>query len=447
MKQLQDMFPRTPEGFHLRVEDTLMGLEEKEMKNAYIFSRRLITLVAAALILVFAATAVAVVQGNALRNQMNVSGGQELAAQVQDVHVRSDDDDFSFTIDEILWEGEDMFISYTVDVPDDGNVYLFSPARIELNGKEINQDYGIDAEFFSSMFAVGGEYGTHTTEIMQLKMEGDIPKQDEHDLSMECLFMRANRELVKIEAEAFNDLFTEPDDQGNENQMVKNADVLYYTETVPERSGAPAIYFHYYPEVRAVMGEPQMLSPEALEGTGIAEMVKTCAISIPVSHSTGNRSTFNDVAQRIFDMDGYSIEITELNLSHFNMEFEALIRKEGGVAAEWTENEPYGQWYFLCYADGSDLGVHNGWSMSGGEHYLTDSGEHVYRIEGNGQGIYPVENITEIYLAPYIDDENGEIAGHDMSRAIKLEPIYNPDLPESTPEPEPDPAETDDLSS
>ena len=69
MKPMIDFFPDTPAGFHLRVEDALMGLEEKDMKNAKVYSRRLIALVAAALVLIFAATAVAVVQGDVLRKK------------------------------------------------------------------------------------------------------------------------------------------------------------------------------------------------------------------------------------------------------------------------------------------------------------------------------------------------------------------------------------------
>ena len=78
---------------------------------------------------------------------------------------------------------------------------------------------------------------------------------------------------------------------------------------------------------------------------------------------------------------------------------------------------------------------------------FTESGEKVYRIEGSSEGIYFLEGLTEIYLAPDIFDANGEHVDSDMTRAIRLNPIYNPDLQETTSESEVDFAETDDISS
>jgi len=147
-------------------------------------------------------------------------------------------------------------------------------------------------------------------------------------------------------------------------------------------------------------------------------------------------------------MGDYTIELTELYISHFETRFAAVIRKADGVPDEWTPDEPYGQYYSLCNAEGSEFGTEINWSMGGGESVILNGGEKVYRVEGFSEGIYPLEKLEEIYLAPGVfDEESGEFINYDMERAIKLNPIYNPDLPDYTPEPEVDFAETDDLSS
>jgi len=443
VKDYIDFFPGTPEGFHLRVERTLENLEEVNMK--YIHKKcKMIVAIAAILVMVIAASAVAVMQGDLLRTHMNESGGEQLAVRVQDVHVSDAAGGFSFTIDEILLQDEKLYASYNVTVPDDGKVYLFSPTQIKLNGEAVNRDFGVDAEYFVNMFALGGEYGNSVSKIMQMFVPEELVKADNNQFNCKCLFMEAEKPLVKVDQEDYEALFTEENADGNENQLMENADVLYYTDTSADGDVVPSIYMHFYPEVRAVMDDNQYVTAEALESIGIAKRMDMREISITIPDSEAQTLVFNDVAQRIFEMDGYSIEITELNLSHFNMSFAALIRKENGEIGKWSENEPYAQFYFLCNADGSDLGTSEGWSMGGGEVELLDNGERVYRVDGYGHGIYPVDYIDELYLAPGFYDANSVFTGYDMSRAIRLEPIYNPDRPQY--EPTVAPPVADDLS-
>lgn len=443
MKNQVDFFPDTPESFHIRVEATLEKLEEKDMKCIY-RKRKMIVAIAAILIMLIAASAVAVVQGNALRTQLGEAGGEKLAAQVQDVHASDAENGFSFTIDEILWRDEKMYVSYTAAVPEDGNVYLFSPVQIELDGEQLVNFYGIDSEFFNRMFAVGGEYGASVSQIMQLEVPEEL--SGEHLFSSKCLFMQTDKKLSKIEIEELAALCTEPDADGNENQMMKNADTLYYYDTTEKGDPAPVIWLHYYPEVRTVMDEHDRVTAEALESAGIAKYADMREICVPICKTEGGDIRFNDAAQRIFDMGSFSIEVTKLEISQFNTSFKAFIRKEGGVSDEWTEDEPYGQFYSLCKADGSDLGIHD-WTIGEGGAILTESGEKVYRIAENSEGIYPLEDLTEVYLAPSIFDENGVFVQRDMTRAVRLEPVFNPDLPAEGAELAQDPAETDDLSS
>lgn len=451
MKKRVDFFPDAPESFHLRVAATLEKLEEKDMQYIY-RKRKMIAAVAAVLVILIAASAVAVVQGNALRSKMTSSGGEEFAAMVQDVHVSDGGEDFSFSIDEILWQGEDMYVSYTVSVPEDGNVYLFSPYEVQMCGSSIEHgrdvDHnGLDAEFFTSLYALGGEYGNSISQIMKLRVED---AETGGRLGCKCVFMKTDRPLEKLDRESYFALFTEADAQGNANQLMENADTLYYFDTTEEGDPVPVVYLFQYPEVRAIIDadESSKVTPRELEATGIAQMVGMQEISIEVQESDGAAPIYNDARQRIFDMGDYTIELTELYITHFEIRFAAEIRKPGGMPDEWSPEEPYGQYYSLCSADGSEFGTDVYWSMGSGESVVLDDGEKVYRVEGFGEGIYPLENLEEVYLAPSIfDEKSGEFINYDMERAIKLNPIYNPDLSDHTPESEVDFAETDNLSS
>lgn len=447
MKSMIDFFPETPAGFHLRVEETLMGLEENDMNKVKVYSRRMVVLVAAAMILIFAATAVAVVQGDVLKNKMTTSGGENLAAQVQDVHVTDGDDDFSFTIDEILWQEENMYLSYTVTVPDDGNTYLYSLDQLKLGGETIRSWHGLDSEFFVSMFAVGGDVGTQITDVVRMHMKPELQELSGKFFEVQCVFMQANHPIQRLEADDYYALFTEPDFEGNPNQMMKRTDTLYYTDVSIDGDPAPVIQLHGYPEVRAVLdANNDRITPQDIEELGIAKYADCLKISIPIEETAADVMPFNDVAQRVHSMDGYTIEITKLNIDSFDAEFEAVIRKDEGEIelGDWSGNEPYAQFYALCKGDGSEIGYLDS-AMSSG-YPMQKEDETVYIVDGHSAGLFKVKELTEIYLAPELFDENGEYVGLDMKRAIKLNPIYNPDLPEYIPDPN-DFAASDDLSS
>ena len=85
MKRWKDPFPQTPKGFHDRVEQTLGGLEDTDMRLDHHY-RRLKIALAAALIAVLAMTAaaVAVVLGSArFKQALTDSGADEVAALVE----------------------------------------------------------------------------------------------------------------------------------------------------------------------------------------------------------------------------------------------------------------------------------------------------------------------------------------------------------------------------
>ena len=87
MKRWNDPFPQTPKGFHDRVEQTLGGLRERDMKINHQY-KRYTALLVAAIIALLATAAVAVALGNArFRQALTDQGADEVAALVREVHA------------------------------------------------------------------------------------------------------------------------------------------------------------------------------------------------------------------------------------------------------------------------------------------------------------------------------------------------------------------------
>lgn len=443
----KDIFPATPEGFRLRVEAVLSGLEEREMNHTRVHRIRWIAL-AAALLMLILGTAAAIVQGNVLRAKMDAAGGETLAAQVQDVHVSDINNGFGFTIEEVLREGEKLLVSYTASVPEDGNIYLFSPYALTLNDRRIFCDMTLDTEFFSTMYALGGEYGSSVTQVMQLSLDQSALSVEENIFSSSCVFMEARRPLKKTDAEGFYKLITEPDQNGIENQLMKNADTLYYFDTSAAGDPVPVLYLFHYPELRKIFAEKgtDVLTVSDLESAGIAKHAESCEVRIPLGGVDCDVPQLNDAVQHISFMDGCSVEIKELSISHFDAGFRAIIRREDGAFTGWTEEEPFGRYYELCNPDGSDFGTVD-YYLGSADVLADENGELVYCVEGSYGGIFPIDGLNEICLAPAVYDENGIFSHRDMSRAIHIQPFRNPAMDAVDAMETPDPAETDDLSS
>ena len=440
MKINHDPFPDTPDSFHDCVETTLMGLETRE--GVELRTRRISWIALAAALLVLAlGTAVAVVQGNVLHTRM-ASGGDMLMAQVQDVHMTAAKEGFSFTIDELLKEGDVLYLSYTVTVPEDGRIYLFSPCGMRLDGVPLSCASGLDADFFANLYALGGAYGSSVSQVMELGLErpaADAPAI----LGAQCVFMLAERPLQKLEAEELEALMTEPDAAGDAHQLMRNADVLYYTDTTVEGDPAPVVYLHYYPEIRTIFekkGETTLTARE-LGKTGIAREQCILELSLPLPEQETEATLRNDVVQHIYFMDGYTIEIRRLHLTHFKAEFEALIRSDAAFM-EWTDTLPFGQFHELCNADGTDFGRVD-YLLSNGGVVLQENGKPVYQVGGSMGGVFSLDGLNEICLAPV---ESGK---RDMQRAVRLTPIRSPEIDgvEATLQQEEDPAAADRLSS
>ena len=454
-----------------RIEERM----EAEMRNEkYVkrraplrMSRRLAVALAAALILALAATAVAVVQGNALRDKFAEMGDTTIEAQVRDVHVSDADEDFGFTIDEAVWEGDVLAVSCALRVPDDGNTYLCGVYAPTLNGEVLDEHWGslpANCEGFTDAFVAGGGYPTSFPLLLQLEVDADLKAREDNQFSMKACFLRTEGSVEWDKV------------AGTGDADYADVDVLRYRSANTSEEGEnPLIWFESYeayrvlqqpeltPEAEEVDGlenfgrpDPQLkeLPPEAVVTAGLAEEV--CAereLTIPLNLSGTGETIYNDVAEHNFRMDGYSVEITEFRLDHFGLYCKAVIRPDDWQDmdlgdwddAELEKSNPLYRFYRLLTKDGEELGEASGGMMVGPARDA--SGDNVVGIEVTDEeyGAIPLNGGEELLFAPETGFD-GENFSYALDEAIVLKPIYKPAKPESTEEPDYGAAEGDDLS-
>ena len=175
MKRWKDPFPPTPQSFHDRVEQTLRGLEEMEMRKNHRYKRLTVLLIAAILALLAVGAVAAVIGSNRLKQDLTDAGATDMAGRVQDVHLTDSGDGFSFSIDEAVWEDQELYLSYTLSVPDDGNTYLVGLLVPIINGEPA--DYRSSCylnDFFCTATALGGGFPTTDSFVLPVRMKSVI---------------------------------------------------------------------------------------------------------------------------------------------------------------------------------------------------------------------------------------------------------------------------------
>ena len=159
-------------------------------------NRKIAVIVAAALIALLAVAAAAVVAGNArFKDGLTAQGADEIAALVQEPHMAAEADGeadgFALTIDEIIWEDDQLYFSYTARVPDDGNRYLMALYTPMLNGDPmIFRSTGWEMEqFFDSteyQYAVpmGGKYPAETGQLLTFQVDPALREKAPNALTL-----------------------------------------------------------------------------------------------------------------------------------------------------------------------------------------------------------------------------------------------------------------------
>ena len=477
-----------------RIEERM----EAEMRNEkYVkrraplrMSRRLAVALAAALILALAATAVAVVQGNLLRTKLEEQGDESIAARVQDVHVADAGDGFGFTVDEVVWEDDQLYASYAVSVPDDGESYLYGIYVPELNGQRMEYSMTVYMDAMrggtSRAYPIGGKFETAASGMLkELYADPALKERTDNALRLRVAFFRANR---PIEGVADWDAYLAKMgwvEGSNKPLRLPNSDVLYYQED----DAQPCVFLDHLPEVAALFPElpesgwvtlsddtDMTLTAEDIASTGLVELVAERELTVPLDSSGAQDTVYNDLAQHEYPMDGYTVVITDFHLTHFVAKYKGYIRKDGDLIVRRDENrgyirkdgdgnlivcddeasgdpledEPIARYYELLRPDGSPLAGEEDFTMYGCDLTSDEEGREIIAMDGEVRGVIPLDDLPQLLLAPveYETAPDGEILSKNylLDEALTLEPIHNPDKSEPTEEPDYGAAEGDDLS-
>ncbi|MBR2796844.1 MAG: hypothetical protein IKE17_03740 [Clostridia bacterium] len=448
MKRWKDPFPQTPKGFHDRVEQTLGGLENKNMRNHH-NNRKLRIAMIAALIAILATTAVAVavVLGNArFKQALTDSGADEVAELVQEVHVpaaESEDGGFALSIDEIIWEDDQLYFSYTASVPEDGNRYLLALYTPLLNGEPMvfyATGWEASAFFddrFQTVIPLGGVQPATCGQLLTFKVNPTLRQR-----ASNALFLRAD--FFKTDIDFTNN------QSGFESQF--KGVVPTVVLTFDESDGFGESFDSYAQRLELSAREREalrsivdaadgdgILTPEELSGVEGIEYATRRETRMAVDASKLAQTVYDGVAEREFEVNGCKLTVEDFHITHLGASFRLRVTAPAGmneeegmrlassVAFPGQVNE-HGYTWSLLRPDGSELALDQGWEGGAGYQPLPD-GTASYGINYDINGIIPLDGLEKVILMPYrlaYDENDNKTFDYRKDWAVELTPILRP---------------------
>lgn len=380
MKRWKDPFPPTPRGFHDRVEQTLRALEDSDMRQNRRYKKLTVALVAALVALLAVGAVAAVIGNNQLKRELSDAGAKDMAERVQDVHLADAGDGFKFTIDEAVWEGDDLYISYTLSVPEDGNTYLVGLLVPRINGRPAEYRVGgyLEDGWTCSTIALGGDFPATDTFVKPII--ADSRELDLKDMKLEvgAAFFKANRPLQYLP-----DFYNEEGDYAHPEMLVPwksarfkttafpDSDTLYYWDM--DECGAPMVDLQMFPDVLEVMAAEdavekgyafdgrdyafvdRVLTPKGLDHTGIASLAAERSVSLPLNKDMVSHDLYNGLAENTFRYDGMTITIEKFRMTHFKIETRIWLLPDEGMPASDKDVDFSRFPELLFYVNGREL--------------------------------------------------------------------------------------------
>lgn len=437
MRSMKDPFPPTPERFHLRVERTLRTLEEGSVMRTDM-KRKLIAVLVAAAVTLLAATAVAAITGRSnLKERLEREGAGEVAALVQEPHLTAGaEDGFEFAVDEIIWEDDDLYVSYSLSAPEEGN-YLVAMYTPILNGGKLAYDAkGFSMpKFFDSqgdgrypaLLLLGGAHGRTCADLWTFRVDPALRARTDNQLRFRAVLLRTDSSIEGG---------TDPTDMPDPPSAVY-LDPHWRENDPGEMDAAEEAFLD---GAAAAFGEDGTIALDALVSAGLAEVVTEREIDMNLDASSLPQALYNDVAEHDFDVDGVHLHVDSFRLTHLGARIEYTLSVPGRGLDDREAMRKLNDllelhWNFGT-VDGRPLGYSLGGSGSGG---LDDAGGTAsYRMSWEDSAILPLDGLEQIVFAPVTyryDDANGsqQPPEYDMERAITLTPVFDPDAP--APEP------------
>ena len=445
MKRWKDPFPRTPKGFHDRVEQTLSGLEDMKMRrnNNY---RKLNVALTAALIAILATTAVAVavVLGNARFKQALTDGGaDEVAALVQEVHVPATGDEadgFALSIDEIIWEDDKLYFTYTASVPEDGNRYLMALYTPLLNGEPMvfyATGWEASAFFddrFQTVIPLGGVQPATCGQLLTFKVNPALRQRASNALFLRADFFKTDIDLTNNQS-------------GFESQFKGVVPTVVLTFDESDRFGES---FDSYAErlelsteetealhsIVDAAGEDGILTPEELSGVEGIEYATRRETRMAVDASKLKQTVYDGVEETAFEVNGCELTVEDFHMTHLGASFQLRVtaptgmneeegmRLASSVAFPGQVNE-HGYTWSLLRPDGSELALDERWEGGAGYQPLPD-GTASYGLSYDSDGIIPLDGLEKVILMPRrlaYDENDNKTFDYMKDWAVELTPI------------------------
>ena len=376
MNRLRDPFPPTPGGFHDRIESTLQALSEGSQPaplprppRAHGKALAIVAAIVAAMALIGAVAAV--IGRSGFKQRLMAEGAVEVADLVEEPRLTAAGEGFDFSIDEILWEDGDLYIAYTLAVPEEGD-YLVAMSTPTLNGAPMTYDAKgwttpkfIDGDN-PAVLLMGGEHGATCNELWTFAVDSRLKQRDDNRLTFRAALYRSNRAL-----------------EGTSD----------WTD---------------------MLSPPDSLSTGALAAIESAEYVAERVIEMDLNAAKLPQTVYNDVTEHDFNVNSVRLHVEAFRMTHL------------GIAIEYTLSggfSPDEVWGFFT-PEGATLGESLG-ATGGAALEKREDGGAVYRCSYRDSVLLPLNGLRQIAFAPQ----------GDVARGILLTPTFNPDIVDPTPRP------------
>ena len=445
MKRWKDPFPQTPKGFHDRVEQTLGGLQDTEMRRNHNYRKLNVALIAALVaILATTAVAVAVVLGNArFKQALTDSGADEVAALVQEVHVPATGDEadgFALSIDEIIWEDDKLYFTYTASVPDDGNRYLLALYRPLLNGEPmVFHTTGWETSAFfddrsQTAIPMGGTQPVNCGQLLTFKVNPAMHEKAANALFLRAEFFRTDVSFTNNES-GFGTRFKAAVPTVDLGIGQKDDSLQEYVE----RMEIPESESEALRAIADAAGEDGILTAEELSDVKGIEYAARRDARMALDASKLKQVVYDGVEETEFEMNGCEVNILDFHMTHLGASIRLRVTAPAGMTEEEGMRLAYsvvspmeddnGNGYSWCLfrPDGSMLALEEGWSGSAG-YGLSPDDRASYGFGLDIDSIIPLEGLEKLVLMPYrmhYDDHDQPVYDYLKDWAVELTPILS----------------------
>lgn len=442
MRRWKDPFPPTPKGFHDRVEQTLGGLEDRNMKHHH-YRKLSIALAAALILLAMAAAAMAVVLGNArFKRALTAGGAEDVAALVQELHVPATGDGtdgFELTVDEIIWEDNQLFFSYTASAPEDGKCYLLALYTPLLNGEALSFNLtGWERSAFfddraQQVIPMGGTRPSSCGQLLTFAVDPALRERAANALYLRADFFSTDTDFIG-DVNGFESAF-----KGAVPTVCLTFDPSESLDEYAERLKLPTAETAALRAIADAAGEDGILTPEELSGTAGIEHAARREVRMALDAAMLQQATYDGIEETEFEVNGCNITVEDLRMTHLGARFRLRVTAPDGVSREegmrlvsevalpGEDDRQDGYNWSLFRPDGSELALDQGMEGGAGFQPLPD-GTPSYVVSYEIYGIIPLDRLDKVVLMPYnihYDDHDRPVFDYLEDWAIELTPVLS----------------------